>query len=127
MEAGSHEPAFSDPSGMDPALSSGPAAPAPGAVSGPSLISLDPRNSQGIYRYYFNIGSVEAFERQLEEAHDHLRVDPSHRVPVIYTQSAISEDVVIGTAINLLFVVAGIALLRSAMRSMGSGGPGEPS
>ncbi|CAN0854278.1 ATP-dependent zinc metalloprotease FTSH 10, mitochondrial [Linum grandiflorum] len=38
----------------------------------------------GQYKYYFNIGSVEAFEEKLEEAQAALGIDPHNYVPVTY-------------------------------------------
>lgn len=32
----------------------------------------------------FNIGSVDSFERNLEQAQKELGIDPSHHIPVTY-------------------------------------------
>ena len=37
---------------------------------------------------YFNIGSVENFERSLEQCQYDLGVDPAHYVPVVYVKEA---------------------------------------
>jgi AFG3 family protein len=37
-------------------------------------------------RYYFYIGSIETFERQMEEAQRELGKDPQDFVPVIYAK-----------------------------------------
>lgn len=42
------------------------------------------RGNMGQYRYYFNIGSVESFEENLEEAQETLGIDPHNYVPVTY-------------------------------------------
>lgn len=34
---------------------------------------------------WFNIGSVDSFERNLEVAQQELGLDPSHKVPVYYS------------------------------------------
>ncbi|CAN1808738.1 ATP-dependent zinc metalloprotease FTSH 10, mitochondrial [Linum perenne] len=38
----------------------------------------------GQYKYYFNIGSLEAFEEKLEEAQEALGTDPHDYIPVTY-------------------------------------------
>ncbi len=37
---------------------------------------------------WFNIGSVDAFERNLEAAHYELGLEPSHRAAVVYTSES---------------------------------------
>jgi AFG3 family protein len=44
----------------------------------------DSQASQRNFHYYFNIGSVDSFERKLEEAHNELGIPTSQRVPVAY-------------------------------------------
>ena len=41
--------------------------------------------SQPNFYYYFTIGSVEAFERNLDEAHKELGIPSQERIPVAYT------------------------------------------
>lgn len=43
-----------------------------------------PAVHQGFY-YYFTIGSVESFERRLDEAHQELGIPSSERIPVAYS------------------------------------------
>ena len=42
-----------------------------------------PAQFKGFY-YYFTVGSVEAFERKLDDAQDDLRIPNSERIPVAY-------------------------------------------
>lgn len=37
---------------------------------------------------WFNIGSVDTFERNLEAAHYELGLEPSHRAAVVYTSES---------------------------------------
>ncbi|OKL60384.1 Mitochondrial respiratory chain complexes assembly protein [Talaromyces atroroseus] len=40
--------------------------------------------AQRNFHYYFTIGSVDSFERKLEEAHNELHIPTSQRIPVAY-------------------------------------------
>lgn len=40
--------------------------------------------SQRNFHYYFTIGSIDSFERKLEEAHNELGIPTSQRIPVAY-------------------------------------------
>ena len=53
----------------------------PGASSGARVVG------QGEHAFYFNIGSVDVFERKLEEAQEELGYDPSEYIPVRYVES----------------------------------------
>lgn len=53
--------------------------------SGQGQASADPnRKDAGLYKYYFNIGSVESFEEKLEAAQGALGINPHDYVPVTY-------------------------------------------
>ena len=41
-----------------------------------------PQSASSQYKFFFNIGSVESFERKLEEAQDLLGLEPREYVPV---------------------------------------------
>jgi AFG3 family protein len=41
--------------------------------------------AQPNFHYYFTIGSVEAFEKRLDDAHKELEIPSSERIPVAYT------------------------------------------
>ena len=49
-----------------------------------SMYPESPAARQNFY-YYFTIGSVESFERKLDEAHNELGIPQNERVPVAYT------------------------------------------
>lgn len=73
------------------------------------------------FRYYFSIGSVEAFERQLDQAQNELRIPSSERIPVTYrTQTALS-DTIISFGPTILLIGGLIYLSRRA----GGGGGGQ--
>lgn len=71
--------------------------------------------------YVFSIGSVESFEKKLEEAQDQLGIPPSERIPVSYEAGG-------GTFGNLLLAFGPtllfIGLILWTQRSMGSRGGG---
>jgi AFG3 family protein len=61
-------------SGTEDSGSYGAAPPAPGA-GGPAGVG---QGRGGVYKFYFNIGSVDSFEHAMEEAQEELGV-PSNR------------------------------------------------
>lgn len=75
------------------------------------------------FHYYFTIGSVEAFERRLDDAQNELGIPSSERIPVSYTSEGGTLNLLINFAPTLLFI--GFILWTS--RRMGSGGAGGSS
>ncbi|KAK4071499.1 uncharacterized protein Triagg1_6160 [Trichoderma aggressivum f. europaeum] len=73
--------------------------------------------------YIFSIGSVESFEKKLEEAQDQLGIPPSERIPVSYEAGGSTVgNLVLAFGPTLLF----IGLILWTQRSMGgrAGGAG---
>lgn len=70
------------------------------------------------FHYYFSIGSVEAFERNLEQAQNELRIPSSQRIPVTYTSQTIWTNVFISLGPTLLITGTILWLMRRG----GSGG-----
>lgn len=69
--------------------------------------------------YIFSIGSVESFERKLEEAQDQLGIPPSERIPVSYEAGGSTfGNLLIAFGPTLLF----IGLILWTQRSMGGRG-----
>ncbi|KAI9595235.1 peptidase family M41-domain-containing protein [Syncephalis fuscata] len=68
--------------------------------------------------YYFNIGSVDAFERQMEEAQRELQIPTNERIPVSYIDEMSIAGTLLHFAPTLLLAGALIYLTRRA----GAGG-----
>ena len=58
----------------------------------------------GNFRYYFTIGSVEAFERKLEDAQNELGIPSSERIPVSYVDEVPWLSGLFSFAPTLLFI-----------------------
>lgn len=78
-------------------------------------------------RYYFTIGSVEAFERRLDEAQRELAIPSKDRIPVAYSQE-VSYAGILTSLLPVLIVIASITWLsRRVGGAMGGGGRGRGS
>ncbi|KAL4070837.1 ATP-dependent metallopeptidase Hfl [Scleroderma citrinum] len=73
--------------------------------------------------YWFSIGSVEAFERKVEEAQDELGIPPNERIPVAYHDEISTVHTLLNFAPTLLFAGLLFYMSRRAGSSAG-GGPG---
>lgn len=74
------------------------------------------------FHYYFSIGSVDAFERRLDEAQNELGIPNSERIPVTYVKGG-------SLFIDLLFSLAPTAVIMGMLfyfsrRAQGGGGGG---
>ncbi|KAK6461094.1 peptidase family M41-domain-containing protein [Scheffersomyces coipomensis] len=74
------------------------------------------------HRLYFNIGSMEAFERSLKEAQDQYNVADSMRLPVIYANEGSTGKMIINFLPTVLFLGAIYYMTRKATMG-GLGGP----
>jgi AFG3 family protein len=91
-----------------------------GALGGGGAAAAD-----GLYKFYFNIGSVDAFEAALEEAQDALGAAPAARVPVTYTSEVSWQAEAWRLAPTLLLIGGYVWFTRRQMGGlMGGGGPG---
>lgn len=72
--------------------------------------------------YTFSIGSVEAFERRVDEAQDQLAIPSADRLPISYNQESDWGSIFLSFAPTLLFV--GIMLYVSRRVSGGAGTQG---
>ncbi|KAI5073818.1 hypothetical protein GOP47_0011831 [Adiantum capillus-veneris] len=79
---------------------------------------------QSQYKYYFNIGSVDSFERKLEEAQESLGIDPRDYVPVVYVDEHGWVQELMRMAPTILFVGGLIYLSRRMQSGLGIGGSG---
>lgn len=75
------------------------------------------------FHYYFTIGSVEAFERRLDEAQQELGIPPAERIPVAYTERISWFDALWKfLPVLLLLSVPYMLSRRSGGAGMGSSG-----
>lgn len=79
-------------------------------------------NSDGIL--WFNIGSVDSFERNLENAQADLNVEPVNYLPVIY-KSEIEASSLTGLLPTLLIIGFLIFMMRRSADMMGGGRGGR--
>jgi AFG3 family protein len=79
-----------------------------------------PAAQPGFY-YYFSIGSVEAFERRVDEAQNDLRIPSSERIPISYHTEGSWFNTVLAFGPTLLFIGAIFYLSRRAAAG-GAGG-----
>lgn len=56
------------------------------------------------FHYYFSIGSVDAFERRLDEAQKELGIPPAERIPVSYQGQSGLANIALAFGPTLLFV-----------------------
>ncbi|EXJ63579.1 AFG3 family protein [Cladophialophora psammophila CBS 110553] len=76
--------------------------------------------AQPNFYYYFSIGSVEAFERHLDEAQQELGIPANERIPVAYSDEVPLSAAIFSFGPTLLFVGALFWLSRRA--ASGAGG-----
>lgn len=75
------------------------------------------------FYYYFTIGSVEAFERRLDDAQDELEIPNSERIPVTYT-TAVSWLSTLMSVGPTLLLIGGLSWLSRRATRGGVGGGG---
>ncbi|KAF9244582.1 ATP-dependent metallopeptidase Hfl [Melanogaster broomeanus] len=73
--------------------------------------------------YYFSIGSVEAFERKLDQAQDELGIPSHERIPVAYHEEISTLTTLLNFAPTILFAGLLLYMTRRAGSAAG-GGPG---
>ena len=78
----------------------------------------------GNFRYYFSIGSVEAFERQLEDAQGSLGIPSSERIPVSYVNETGWLNTFLPFAPTILFILGLYWISRRAGGGAGGGSSG---
>lgn len=76
--------------------------------------------------YRFAIGSVDSFEKKLEEAQKAVGIDPFHEIPVQYTNETTTRSEVLSVLPSLVLMGAAFYFMRFAAGSMGGmGGSGR--
>ncbi|WFD03590.1 Mitochondrial inner membrane m-AAA protease component [Malassezia obtusa] len=81
----------------------------------------------GTPQYWFSVGSVEAFERHLDDAQRELQIPSNERIPVSYHESISMASTLLHFAPTL--ILAGLLFYltrRAAGGGMGGGGGGGP-
>ncbi len=76
------------------------------------------------FHYYFTIGSVDAFERRLEEAQNELQIPPSERIPVSYSTEGAIAGLFLAFGPTVLFIGLLFLLNRRAFGGGNAGGGG---
>ena len=76
------------------------------------------------FHYYFSIGSVEAFERRLDDAQRELDIPSAERIPVAYTNEIPLASTFLSFAPTLLFIASIFYFSRRAGGGSGGGGGG---
>merc|ERR1711871_1534101 len=74
--------------------------------------------------FHFAIGSVESFERKLEDAQKNLGISPRDFIPVIYANETDWAKEAMSLAPTLIFVGLYFAVMRGIGRGGMGGGPG---
>lgn len=77
------------------------------------------------YKYFFNIGSIDSFERKLEDAQDTLGVDPRDYIPVTYVSEMSWQQELLRLAPTLLIIAGYIFFTRRMQGGFGVGGGGS--
>lgn len=78
--------------------------------------------SGSVYKYYFNIGSIDSFERKLEDAQDALSVDPREYIPVTYVSEMSWQQELLRLAPTILLIAGYIYFSRRMQGGFGMGG-----
>lgn len=88
-----------------------------------SVASMYPESpaAQPGFFYYFSIGSVEAFERRVDEAQNELGIPNSERIPISYHEEGSWFNTVLAFGPTLLFIGAIMYLSRRAASGAGGG------
>lgn len=76
------------------------------------------------FHYYFTIGSVEAFERNLENAQNRLDIPPSERIPVSYTEEVFWLGRFLAEVAPTVFLIGGLYWMSRRAAGGGGGGSG---
>lgn len=81
-----------------------------------------PPNKMGYTPYYFNIGSVESFEKKLEDAQKGLGIESRDYIPVMYVEESNFLGEFIGFLPNLILIGAYFLLMRGSGGGVGGAG-----
>lgn len=103
----------------DPDFMAGEVAEAPRGEAGP--LTIPQVGTRPVYKFFFNIGSVDAFERNMEEAQASLGYKSEELVPITYV-SEISWQAELVKILPLLLIGGGMLMfMRRQMGAFGAG------
>jgi AFG3 family protein len=74
--------------------------------------------------YRFAIGSIDSFEKKLEEAQKAVGMDSTQDIPVQYTSDSTMASEIMGVVPSLMLMGVAVLFMRYAAGSMGGGGMG---
>ncbi|TKA71746.1 Mitochondrial respiratory chain complexes assembly protein YTA12 [Cryomyces minteri] len=80
--------------------------------------------AHGNFHYYFSIGSIEAFERRVEEAQSELGIPSSERIPISYHDEVSWLGTLLSFGPTLLLIGSVFWLSRRAASGAGGGSGG---
>lgn len=90
------------------------------------VVQSSSRAKQHQIVYRFAIGSVDSFEKKLEEAQKAVGIDPFNEIPVQYTNETTTRSEVLSVLPSLFLMGAAFYFMRFAAGSMGGmGGSGR--
>eukprot|EP00887_Chlorella_sp_A99_P001432 scaffold8.g1432.t1 len=75
-----------------------------------------------VHRYFFNIGSVDAFEHAMEEAQEQLGVPPDRWVPITYTTEVSWQQELWRLLPTILLIGGYVWFTRRQLGGLGGGG-----
>lgn len=81
-------------------------------------------STAGVYKFYFNIGSVDSFEHAMEEAQEALGVPPSKMIPIVYTSEVSWQQELWRLLPTILLIGGYVWFTRRQMGGLGGGGAG---
>ncbi|CAL5225560.1 g8397 [Coccomyxa viridis] len=84
-----------------------------------------PGLEKGQYKFHFNIGSIDSFERKMEEAQEDLGWATDSFVPITYTNELSWQQELLRLAPTILLIAGYVWFTRRQMGGLGgTGGPG---
>ncbi|KAL0056074.1 hypothetical protein WJX82_007524 [Trebouxia sp. C0006] len=86
--------------------------------------SIPARGPQSQHKYSFNIGSIDSFDRKMEEAQEALGFDPNEYVPITYTNELSWSQELLRLLPTLLLIGGYVWFTRRQMGGGGLGGGG---
>jgi len=91
----------------------------------PMIPDRSPTNfNDARFMYHFTIGSIDSFERKIEEVQRALKIEPRDFVPIVYTNETSASAEIMRFLPTLLIIGAVVAFMRFGSGGIGGGGGG---